>query len=109
MGFRENLKAELQYSGILVKELAAQTGLKKHTIDNYLSVRSRMPSADVAVKIARALGVSVEYLVTGEESYPDNSSVKPEIRRLIQDIKLLNKADREMINAIIQLHKNRQK
>jgi transcriptional regulator with XRE-family HTH domain len=65
MGFRENLKAELQYSGILVKELAAQTGLKKHTIDNYLSVRGRMPSADAAMRIARVLGVSVEYLITG--------------------------------------------
>jgi len=67
MGFRENLKAELSYSGMLVKELAAKTGLKKHTIDNYLSVRGRMPAADAAVRIANALGVSVEYLITGKE------------------------------------------
>jgi len=67
MGFRENLKAELSYSGMLVKELAAQAGLKKHTIDNYLSIRGRMPSAEAAVRIARVLGVSVEYLVTGNE------------------------------------------
>jgi transcriptional regulator with XRE-family HTH domain len=40
----------------------------KHiSIDNYLSVRGRMPSADAAVRIARVLGVSVEYLVTGTE------------------------------------------
>ena len=57
MGFRENLKSELSYSGLRVKELAAQAGLKKHIIDNYLSVRSRMPSADAAVRIARVLGV----------------------------------------------------
>ena len=61
------MKAELAYSGLLVKELADQTGLKKHTIDNYLSVRGRMPAADAAVRIAHALGVSVEYLVTGKE------------------------------------------
>jgi transcriptional regulator with XRE-family HTH domain len=67
MSFRENLKAELTYSGLLVKELAAQTGLNKHTIDNYLSLRGRMPSAEAAVRIARALGVSVEYLVSGGE------------------------------------------
>ena len=59
MGFRENLKTELSYSGMLVKELAAQAGLKKHTIDNYLSVRGRMPAADVAVRIARVLGISI--------------------------------------------------
>ena len=108
MGFRENLKAELSYSGILVKELAAQTGLKKHTIDNYLSVRGRMPAADVAVKIAKALGVSVEYLITGEENIPENSFMKPEFIEIIKDFRILNKDDREMITEIIQLHKNRQ-
>ena len=63
MGFRENLKNELSYSGMLVKELAAQADIKKHTIDTYLSVRGRMPAVDVAVRIARVLGVSVEYLI----------------------------------------------
>jgi transcriptional regulator with XRE-family HTH domain len=108
MGFRENLKSELIYSGLLVKELAAQTGLKKHTIDNYLSVRGRMPAADAAVLIARALGVTVEYLVTGEENYPDNSPMKPEIRELMKDLKQLSKDDREIIYGIIQLYKDRQ-
>jgi transcriptional regulator with XRE-family HTH domain len=68
MCFRENLKAELTFSGMLVKELADRAGLKKHTIDQYLSVRGRMPSADAAVKIARVLGVSVEYLITSTET-----------------------------------------
>jgi transcriptional regulator with XRE-family HTH domain len=68
MSFKENLKAELVYSGMLVKELSAKTGIKKHTIDNYLNTHNAIPSADYAVRIAQALGVSVEYLVTGEES-----------------------------------------
>jgi transcriptional regulator with XRE-family HTH domain len=92
MGFRENLKTELAYSGILVKELAAQSGLKKHTIDNYLSVRGRMPAADAAVRIARVLGVSVEYLVTGYETTENKSAVhfSPETRlmaRLAEKLK----------------------
>ena len=84
MGFRENLKNELYYSGILVKELAARTGLKKHTIDNYLSVRGRMPAADAAVRIANALGVSVEYLINGEETGKNKASMhfSPEIRHM---------------------------
>ena len=65
MGFRENLKSELAYSGMLVKELAAKSGVSKHSIDNYLNVRSRIPSIEAGVKIAQALGVSAEYLVTG--------------------------------------------
>ena len=84
MGFRENLKSELMHSGLLVKELAAQAGLKKHTIDTYLSVRGRMPAADVAVRIARVLGVSVEYLITGEETSEDTvpMNFSPEIRHM---------------------------
>ena len=84
MGFRENLKTELTYSGILVKELAAKAGLKKHTIDNYLSIRGRMPSADAAVRIARVLGVSVEYLVTGNDASENKGFMpfSPEVRHM---------------------------
>ncbi|GMO40422.1 MAG: hypothetical protein Pg6C_01240 [Treponemataceae bacterium] len=67
MGFRENLKSELLYSGMLVKELAEKSGVSKYSIDNYLNKRGQVPSVEAAVKIAAALGVSVEYLVTGQE------------------------------------------
>ena len=67
MGFRENLKSELTYSGMLVKELAAKSGVSKHSLDCYLNARGQIPSVEVGVKLAKALGVSVEYLVTGEE------------------------------------------
>jgi transcriptional regulator with XRE-family HTH domain len=84
MGFKENLKAELVYSGMLVKELAAKAGLKKHTVDNYLSVRGRMPAADVAVRIADVLGVSVEYLIKGSERTENRALVcfPPEVRKM---------------------------
>jgi len=107
MGFKENLKSELTYQNMLVKELAAASGISKPTIDNYLCVRGYMPSANAAVKIARALGVSVEYLVTGEENRPDKSSLGPEIRSLVQNFKLLNEDDRKMVTSIMQLFKNR--
>lgn len=74
MGFKENLKAELQYRDMTVKELANLSGIKKQTLDNYLSTHNSIPSVDVAVKIAQALKVSVEYLVTGQDSlFPVNS------------------------------------
>jgi transcriptional regulator with XRE-family HTH domain len=85
MGFKENLRDQLQYSGMYVKELAALSGVKKQTIDSYLNVQSCMPSADAAVAIARALGVSVEYLVTGAEikqktaKYPIEAQIAADI------------------------------
>ena len=67
MGFKENLKSELAYSGMLVKELAAKSGVNKYSLDNYLNARGQLPSVEAGQKIAQALGVSVEYLVTGQE------------------------------------------
>ena len=77
MGFKENLKSELIYAGMMVKELSAKTGIKKHTIDNYLNTHNSLPNAESAVKIARVLGVSVEYLVTGTEVKPGKHTPRP--------------------------------
>jgi transcriptional regulator with XRE-family HTH domain len=108
MGFKENLKSELAYQDMLVKELSASTGISRHTIDNYLNVRARIPTADVAVKIAQALGVSVEYLITGKENSPENAS-SPEIRLLLKNIRQLDEKDRRMVCAIVQLYKDQRK
>jgi len=107
MGFKENLKSELSYKDMLVKELANMTGISKKTIDNYLNVRQYMPSADVAVKIAQALGVSVEYLVTGEELSPTKTSLGPEIRDLVQNYKQLSEFDRKLVVSIMRILRSR--
>jgi len=102
MGFRENLKQELEFNGMLVKELASAAGIHKRALDTYLlSEKASMPPADAAVRIARVLGVSVEALVTGEET------VMPrDIRLIIQRLQQLNKKDRKvvatLINALIE-------
>jgi len=105
MGFKENLKSELLYQDMLVKELAEKTGISRHTLDNYLNVRKNMPTADVAVKIAQTLGVTVEYLVTGKENQPEQSMLASDIRALVQNFKLLSENDRKMIISIVQLYK----
>jgi transcriptional regulator with XRE-family HTH domain len=105
MGFRENLKSELNYSGMLVKELADKTGLKKHTIDNYLSIRGRMPSADAAVRIARVLKVSVEYLITGNEEIEGKSSgyFSPEMRKIFRIVENLNPDYQKIAVSFIEM------
>jgi len=65
--FTKRLRSEIEYVGLNQKEFAAKIGLKKRTLDTYLGIQQSMPPADTAVKIASALGVSVEYLVTGKE------------------------------------------
>jgi len=102
MGFRENLKAELHYSGMSAKELATKASVKKHTLDNYLSVRGRMPAADVAVRIARVLGVTVEYLVTGSETLENHrSSCSPEVRKMARVAEQLRPEYRKIALSLI--------
>jgi transcriptional regulator with XRE-family HTH domain len=63
MGFKQNLRKELDYKDIKVKKLSDKAGVKKGALEMYLGVRESMPPADVAVRIVKALGVTVEYLV----------------------------------------------
>lgn len=68
MGFRENLRDELNYQDIRIKELTKITGISAGTLNHYLAEKSTEPTVENAVKIAKALNVSVEYLVCGEDS-----------------------------------------
>jgi transcriptional regulator with XRE-family HTH domain len=97
MGFGENLKQELLYKGILKKELAAKAGVHKRAIDTYVRTRASMPPADTAVKIAKALGVTVEYLVTGEDS-----SKSKELSGITRSILNLNKRDQKLIALMVR-------
>jgi len=103
MGFRENLKQELNFNDMLVKELAAAAGVHKRAIDTYLlSENASMPPADVAVRIAQTLGVSVEYLVTGNES-----SLPRDIRKIIRLLLQLDPIDRKVVSVLVSALINR--
>lgn len=57
----------MEYQGMTAKDLSDCTGISKRTIDNYLKLDPQEPGVYNAQKIAKALKVSVEYLVTGKE------------------------------------------
>jgi transcriptional regulator with XRE-family HTH domain len=108
MGFRENLKNELFYNSILVKELSAASGVPKRTIDKYLTEQSSIPSAENAVKIALALGVTVEYLVTGRQRPEISYLVQertPKIGAIIQSCLALNEDGRDIVAAFAKMLK----
>ena len=109
MGFKENLKSELAYSGMLVKELAAKSGINKFSIDGYLSKKGRSPSVEAAVKIAQVLGVSVEYLVTGEETYKTgNVSLSAQARTIARFADQLNSQNRDFTLDFVKWLKTRE-
>ena len=103
--FRENLRNELNFQDITVKELSARTGIPIATLDCYLGARATVPSVDTAVKIAQALRVSVEYLVIGENARLENPRRKnsQEMRDIIRWVESLStdqcKAVQNMIST----------
>ncbi len=94
MGFKENLRDEISYQGLMVKEVADKAGIKAGSLSNYLKENSSIPAADVAVKIAQALNVSVEYLVTGKDS-----KIKIEVDEAVFPIvkKILNLSKEDLV------------
>jgi len=104
--FKTNLRAELDYRGLTVKELSVKTGIPKGTLDCYLGVRASMPPADIAAKIANALDVTVEYLVTGQESKKQDKLLDHNIRSIIQILPELNEKDIKTILGLAKILKN---
>lgn len=100
--FRANLRSELDFQGLTVKELSQKTGIAKKTLDCYLGARASMPPADIAVKIANALGVTVEYLINGQENKKQDKLLDQNIRSIIQTLPELSEKD---ILTILNLSK----
>ncbi len=93
MDFRTRLRDQIAYLGLLDKEVAAKAGITKRAIDTYVGARGCMPSADVAVRLAKVLGVSVEWLVTGEmENYSDE-----DLQTLIHNFTHLSPHDKKIL------------
>ena len=98
MTFRDRLRDEIAYSGLLLKEVAERAGISKRTLDTYVDSRAIIPPANTAVRLAQLFNVSVEYLVTGEkteekkvDSYleKENIELKKELSELKIEIKKL--------------------
>ncbi len=73
MGFWKNVVKEIEFSGKTRKELATEVNFPDSYISKGIS-RNSIPSADLALKIAHALNVSLEYLLEIEN--PKSPSAK---------------------------------
>lgn len=102
MTFRERLREQIDYCGFLDKEVATMAGISKRTIDSYVGSEACMPSAEVAVRIAKVLGVTVEYLVTGEKDSQSLQNTEAniyneKIRNLLKHFSKLSDHDKDLL------------
>ena len=113
MSFWTNVSYELESQGITRKELAYMVDIKEMTIHKAIE-RDSIPSADTALRIAKALHVSLEYLLDMPQ---DKASVNPkekeEIRKSVKlyrkynsIINNLESLPAKQLNAVSELIKN---
>ena len=82
--FAINIKSECLYQNITLKDLAKKTGISYTTILSYTKGAGSLPRIDYALRIANALDVSMEYLLTGL-----NSKFIPKLHHfsIVEDLK----------------------
>ena len=100
MTFRDRLREEIELSGLLDKEVAAKSGITKRTMDSYVGSRACMPAADVAVRLAQTLGVSVEYLVTGADCAAPITVSDVQTQKLVRAFTNLSKRDKALLLSL---------
>ena len=98
MGFAENVKSEIEYRDIQIKELAGKTGISRNTLTKYLSGRKAQPGVENAVRIAKALGVSVEYLVSGSDR---EEVMTPKVRDILRQYLSLSEFNRRTVEDLL--------
>ena len=91
--FRENLRDMIDFRELRTKELSALTKINKRTIDSYLDNRAVIPNAEVAVKLAKALGTTVEFIVTGEDSVNQEQKIYSDFDTYRKYRKIVNELD----------------
>lgn len=101
--FSKRLRSEIEYIGLNQKEFAAKAGISKRALETYLGQQQSMPPADIAVKMASVLGLSVEYLVTGKE-YKQTVDVSCYLhfRDLLDDLIVIPNETLEPLKAVIK-------
>ncbi|MBR1614758.1 MAG: helix-turn-helix transcriptional regulator [Treponema sp.] len=102
MDFRERLREEIAFSGLSNKEVAALSGITIRTLVSYVSGQSCMPSADVAVRLAKALNTSVEYLITGEKTKIHTEKSSADARKLLHIYETLSDAQQRLLLLIAE-------
>ncbi|MCL2380965.1 MAG: helix-turn-helix domain-containing protein [Treponema sp.] len=102
--FKTNLRSALTSRGLTVRELSVITGIAKGTLDCYLGVRASMPPADIAAKIATALGVTVEFLVSGGQEAQARESEKRE-NAIGTVLRLLVELDERDVETVLTVTK----
>lgn len=94
--FWDRIQFILDKRGMTALSLSQSVGLSQSAITNYKN--GSYPKADIAVKIAQLLGVSVEYLVTGTDlKVQEIDTVPADLEPILKRIESLDGIKRKFL------------
>ena len=96
--YAETLTFLLEQKGIKKADLSRELGMPDQTVRNWFS-RDSLPVVDVAMKVAKFFGVSVEYLLTGKD--PEFSFEKPEPSKIEKSFSMLTNPQKKAVETVI--------
>lgn len=94
--FWDRIQFLLDKKGMTAVALSQSVGLSQGATTNYKN--GGFPKADIAVKIAQLLGVSVEYLVTGTDSkVQEINTIPADLEAIVDKIESLDGKKRKFL------------
>ena len=99
MNFWEKVDAELKFLGKSRKELASAVGFDPANISFGIK-RNSIPYADTALKVARFLGVKLDYLLDMPEENEKNST-NPSILEIENKLRRFSQGDLQAIRSVV--------
>lgn len=104
MVFKERLKKILKEKEITQYKLSKLSGIPQTTLSSIMNERSKSPSLDIVMQIAKTLGVTVSELIGEVEE-----EFTPELKELIKSARSLDKEEINAITGIAQTMKKLKK
>lgn len=95
----ERIKKLMKEKKMTQKILAEKTDINQRTIASYVS-ENKLPGTEALYKISQVLGVSIEYLLTGE-----TTKLNEKEKKLLEDYRNSPKNIQEIVDKTLALNK----
>jgi len=109
---KNNLRVAISKSGMIIKEIADKSGVKKRTIDKWIGIEETEPKVNDLFRVCRAIGITIEWAVAGEfgteyvrkiiSNDPNALQVPDRILPIVKNLLLLDDKNLKGIQANVE-------
>ena len=103
MDFYSILQEILSEKGLSIPEAARACGLSDSTLRSIITRKNKTVALEVAMKISKGLGISLERLNGMEELGRKNNAMHPDEEKLLRDFRSLNSEGKKYILQTMQM------